>query len=237
MVSLTMGGKSADAEEKALIQQIASRIGALPGVRDVRVEVVGPAESDAEDGPLWTPLQAELLEEGVTPEMDPLTASDLGLGLASAMAAGYEVEGPLSFGGPGGPRPSEDDDGSYCGATPVLQWEVNPQDPSLESGEADLELHGWEYSIWWQSHPRGLVYAAIRAMGQDTPDPQGKARENPVGRAVAVNLVYDRDRGAVLAIYGTARDFRPFVEAFACAYGVEGACAEAGPSQEGTPRK
>ena len=35
-----------------------------------------------------------------------------------------------------------------------------------------------------------------------------------MGRNVVVNVVYDRRREAVVAVYGTARDFRPFIEAF-----------------------
>ena len=46
----------------------------------------------------------------------------------------------------------------------------------------------------------------------------GAARLHPVGRTEAVNLVYDATRGAVVAIYGTVRDFRPFVEAFRRGY-------------------
>ncbi len=44
---------------------------------------------------------------------------------------------------------------------------------------------------------------------------------SPVGRTEAVNLVYDITRGAIVAIYGTVQDFRPFVEAFGRAYLAE----------------
>jgi len=46
----------------------------------------------------------------------------------------------------------------------------------------------------------------------------GEARPNPAGRTEGVNLVYDRRRAGVVAIYGTVKDFRPFVEAFRRAY-------------------
>jgi hypothetical protein len=36
----------------------------------------------------------------------------------------------------------------------------------------------------------------------------------PAGRTEAVKLVYDRKRAGIVAIYGTVKDFRPFVEAF-----------------------
>ncbi len=39
-----------------------------------------------------------------------------------------------------------------------------------------------------------------------------------MGRSEAVNLVYDMDREAVVAVYGTVRDFRPFVDAFRRGY-------------------
>ena len=49
----------------------------------------------------------------------------------------------------------------------------------------------------------------------------GKARPNPAGRTEGVNLVYDRNRSGVIAIYGTVKDFRPFVEAFRRAFAGE----------------
>ncbi len=51
-------------------------------------------------------------------------------------------------------------------------------------------------------------------MRDDRVEHGGAARSHPVGRSEAVNLVYDIDRKAVVAIYGTVRDFRPFVDAF-----------------------
>jgi hypothetical protein len=58
------------------------------------------------------------------------------------------------------------------------------------------------------------VYGSIQAMQDDTVEHGGAARPHPVGRSEAVNLVYDIDRKAVVAIYGTVQDFRPFVDAF-----------------------
>lgn len=100
----------------------------------------------------------------------------------------------------------------YDGWPPVLQWDIDPADDGRESGQAHLALDGWEYDIWWQRHPEQLRYASIQALVRDAAS--GTAREHPLGRNVVVNLVYDERRRAVTAIYGTARDFRPFVEAF-----------------------
>lgn len=223
LVSLTVRGHSLRPTDNDPINQLAARLRGLPGVRTVNVEVAEPdAEAIEEAGkPLETPLQEELREMGVEPEYDPLTMPDLGLGVAAAEEAGYHFDGPPSLGGPGGPRPRQGDDGTYNGPVQVLQWQIDPQNPKYESGEADLEEDGWDYSIWWQAHPAGLVYAAIRALGHDELDDDGKARENPVGRSVAVNVVYDRNRCAVIAIYGTARDFRPFINAFSRVFGLE----------------
>jgi len=127
-----------------------------------------------------------------------------------ARGAGYDEDGPKTFSGPRGD--------AYEGQLRVFQWEINPHDLNAQSGTADLELDGWEFRLWWQHHSERLVYASIQAMYDDSLDHRGAARSHPVGRNEAVNLVYDRDRRAVIAIYGTVQDFRPFVGAFDRAY-------------------
>ena len=102
----------------------------------------------------------------------------------------------------------------YDGDLPVLQWEINPQDPSTKSGTTNIKIEDWEMRLWWQVHPDRIVYASLQAMQEDLTDHKGVARPHPVGRSEAVNLVYDIDRKAIVAIYGTVRDFRPFVDAF-----------------------
>ena len=69
------------------------------------------------------------------------------------------------------------------------------------------------------SHPAELVYVSIQAMGEE--QASGPERQHPMGRNVVVNLVYDRRREGIAAIYGTARDFRPFVDAFREAFGLD----------------
>lgn len=165
-----------------------------------------------------TPLQAELLEEGRLPDPDPLGARLVRPDLAPE--AGYLGEGPSPLDGPGGVAAGDPDPGRYEGRLPVLQWEVDPRRADLPAGEADVEADGWDYALWWQEHPAGLVYASIQAVRGDEADHSGAARPHPVGRSVTVNLVYDHGRQAVVAVYGTARDFRPFVEAFREGYGL-----------------
>ena len=123
-----------------------------------------------------------------------------------APQAGYDEEGPQPM---AGPRNNE-----YEGEIPVLQWEIDPQNPAAVSDTANLTIDDWEFRLWWQVHPARLVYASIQAMRGDWAEHGGAARAHPVGRSEAVNLVYDLDRKAVVAIYGTVQDFRPFMDAF-----------------------
>ncbi len=150
-----------------------------------------------------------------------------------ATEAGYGTEGPEGeLPGPAaGPTlPGE----QYEGPIPVFQWEINPQDPSFEGDEGYVELGGWEYTMWWKIHPNGLVYASIHAL---TEEDQDACREgevaHPIGRATVANLVYDQNRQGVVAIYGLAKDFRPFALAFCKAFGI----ADVEESEEGEQGK
>jgi metal-sulfur cluster biosynthetic enzyme len=151
-----------------------------------------------------TPLQAEMIEDGKLPESDILGSAMQRPDMAPE--AGYGEDGPEPLGGP-----SSD---LYEGEVPVFQWEIDPNDASASSGSNNLTIDDWEFRIWWQVHPARLVYASIQAMREDWVELDGAARSHPVGRSAAVNLVYDMDREAVVAIYGTVQDFRPFVDAF-----------------------
>lgn len=155
-------------------------------------------------GAAMTPLQAELREDGIDPDPDLLSEA---LSRADmAPGAGYREDGPEPLGGPEFDRQTN--------SLRVFQWEIEPQDAGAESGTANIEFGGWEFHIWWQLHPTRLVYASIQAMREEGASPVAAARPHPVGRSEAVNLVYDLDRQGVSAIYGTVKDFRPFVEAF-----------------------
>lgn len=210
---------------------------ALPFKADdmaLRRPPVSEAESDADidrsfAGPgVMTPLQAELREDGIVADPD-LLHDDLrrqeqppGIGLGG--------EEPEPWAGPEGP-PGD----TYDGALPVFQWDIDPHDSAADSHETGVRLDDWEIRVWWQIHPAGdLAYASLQAMRDDWADRGGTARAHPVGRSAAVNLVFDLRRQGVVAIYGTVRDFRPFVEAFRQAWSArnEGSLKQALENEE-----
>ncbi len=161
-----------------------------------------------------SPLQDEVQQAGGVFDPDPLIAATVRPDIAPG--AGYDEEGPSPLGGPMGDRTST----RWQGEVPVFQWEIDPTDPARQQyGESEVERGGWIFRIWWQVHPAGLVYASISAMA-DEEEERPQARHHPIGRNVAVNLVYDLRRQGVAAIYGTALDFRPFVEVFLEGFGV-----------------
>lgn len=189
-------------QDEAMVNAIRREIGSHEGVNTVKV--VREAEAVAEHTPMSVHLEVLNAETGA-----PQDEAD---------------EGQVDF-SDWGPTDSPDGDfeipqDRYEGKPPVFQWEIDPADPEIERGEAELVLDEWEYNIWWQTHPAELVYASIQALSEDAED-SGPGRQHPIGRNVAVNLVYDVRRSGVVAIYGTARDFRPFVEAFRLAYGIK----------------
>jgi hypothetical protein len=161
---------------------------------------------------LMTPLQAEFLEDGELPEADLLA---IALGRHDvAKTAGYRPGGPQPLAGP------REDYSFECGI-PVLQWDINPHDPQAITRQHEIKLGEWDYRVWWQAHPGGdLLYVSMQAMREDWVEHEG-AVPHPIGRSEAVNLVYDEKRAAVVAIYGTVRDFRPFVKAFSEALALE----------------
>ncbi len=211
-----------DEKVQAMVDGIERELTALAGVESVRVDVGRPGEPRDTGGTL-TPLQAELLDAGSVPEPD-----QLGMAVARpdvAPDAGYRDQGPDPLPGPpaGGkaadrsaPNERAASEDGRTSSLRVLQWEIHPTDDRLPGKETDVVLDGWEYHMWWKVHPAGLAYASIHAMKED--EEEGGKRAHPVGRTVAVNLVYDTERCAAVAIYGVARDFRPFVEAFRQAF-------------------
>jgi metal-sulfur cluster biosynthetic enzyme len=220
VVRVELAVTSAKPETAFQIQHEAEQIlKALPALKDfeVQVEIMNAPEphahsSNGEGAPL-SPLQDELPHEGAAFDPDPLIAAvgrpDL------APGAGYGQDGPDPLGGPTGDRTSM----RWHGAVPVFQWEIDPSDASREYGESEVERDGWVFRMWWQMHPTGLVYASVSAIAEEQEERPG-AREHPIGRNVAVNLVYDLRREGVVAIYGTALDFRPFVEVFLEGFGI-----------------
>lgn len=193
---------------RQMMEGIRQEVSRVEGVRDVRSERRLPVLGDrlAPPGRYMTPLQAELLEDGVVPQADGIGTALPRVGVAPEV--GYGEGGPEPIPSPESIAPGD----RYTGWPPVFQWEMDPADPSLETSEASVRLADWEYEVWSQVHPAGLVYVSIQAMDSDPAS--GPERQHPLGRNVVVNLVYDRRRAGVVAIYGTARDFRPFIEAF-----------------------
>jgi metal-sulfur cluster biosynthetic enzyme len=184
---------------------IRDALGAAGRFEHVEIQRHHPfADADVLSGGGLAPPAMDLPEGGVAVEPDPMTGAKQRPDMAPE--AGYDEDGPEPLGGPR----SE----VYEGELPVYQWEIDPHDTAAESGSANLTIGDWEFRVWWQVHPARLVYASIQAMRDDWVEHGGAARSHPVGRSEAVNLVYDVDRKAVVAIYGTVRDFRPFVDAF-----------------------
>ena len=103
---------------------------------------------------------------------------------------------------------------------PVFEWEIDPTDTERRCGSAELKYLGWEFRMWWEKHSAGLVYASIQAtQGSRERDWQG-GWAFPPDRTLTVNLVYDEQRQGIISIQGTARNLRPFVEAFLMCFGL-----------------
>ena len=193
---------------EALGAAIRRELGALEGVGRIVVTGASPAAADGPDDAVMAPLHLPILND--SPADAAMSRADM------APGAGYGPDGPKPL-----PSPElEIPDDRYESWPPVYQWQIDPKDPDLVSGESQVRLGDWDYDIWWQEHPAGLVYAAIQALRDDTMT-TGPQREHPMGRNVVVNIVWDDRRRAVVAVYGTARDFRPFIEAFRVGCGLE----------------
>ena len=193
---------------EALGAAIRRELGALEGVERIVVTGASPAPGDARADAGMAAVHLPILND--SPANAALSRADM------APGAGYGPDGPEPL-----PSPEFDiPDDTYEAWPPVYQWQIDPKDPDLVSGESQVRIGEWDYDIWWQEHPAGLVYAAIQALHDDTMT-TGPQRPHPTGRNVVVNIVWDDHRGAVVAVYGTARDFRPFIEAFRIGRGLE----------------
>ena len=207
-VTVRLSALNGDAyQHEALAAAIRHKLLELDGVSHVRVIV---PSGDGRDVP-----------QGSSPgERVPLRVLDDETNLprppAWAPEAGYGEGGTEPLASPDAPVEHD----RYEGWPPVLQWEMDPADPTLESGDGQVQLGDWEYDVWWQSHPTDIVYVSIQALQNDSERADAE-RAHPMGRNVVVNLVWDRRREAVVAIYGTTRDFRPFIEAFRIGCGIQ----------------
>jgi hypothetical protein len=103
---------------------------------------------------------------------------------------------------------------------PVYEWEIDPTDTERRCGSAELKYLGWDFRMWWEQHPADLVYASIQAThGNREPDWQKGWGFLP-DQALAAKLVYDEQRQSIVCIHGTARNLRPFIEAFLMGFGL-----------------
>ncbi len=192
----------------ALAAAIKRELGGIEGVDRVRVS--WPKESTCGCGSTSGTCDDQALS---LPVLDPETARLHQAGIAED--SGFGEGGPEPIPSPEMDLPDE----HWDGWPSVPQWDIDPTDATLTSGEEHARLEGWDFEIWWQQHPDELMYVAIQAMSDDTVT-EGPERKHPIGRNVVVNLVYDQRREAVVAVYGTARDFRPFIEAFRIGCGL-----------------
>ncbi len=192
---------------EALATAIRHRLGELDGVDRVRVIVPNGDGRDIPSGPpAHETVHLKVLDDDTDLPRPPVWAPE----------AGYGDGGPEQLASPDSPVTHD----RYEGWPPVLQWEMDPGDSTLESGDGQVRLEDWDYDVWWQAHPAEIVFVSIQAL-QDDAECAGGERRHPMGRNVVVNLVWDQRRCAVVAIYGTTRDFRPFIEAFRKAYGLK----------------
>ncbi len=192
---------------------------------DIEIHTEPPYDDDSMllGGASVNPLQVDLHEYGLEPSPDP----DQGGAphLKDLLARGDDSKGKpkppidadaalaaaLEMAPPEGPQGNSDP--TYKGPLPVFQWQLDPDAPEAETFKAKLSMGSWNFVVWWLVHPvQELTYASIQARHWIYYD--GKARPNPAGRIEAVNLVYDPRRTGIVAIYGTVKDFRPFVDAF-----------------------
>lgn len=206
-VTVRLSSPKGDAyQHEALATAIRHKLVELDGVDRVRVIVPSGDGRDLPPGsPPGEPVHLPVLGETNLPR-PPVWAPE----------AGYGDGGPEQLASPDSPVTHD----RYEGWPPVFQWEMDPADPSLESGEGQVRLGDWDYDVWWQAHPADIVYVSIQAL-QDDSQCADAERAHPMGRNVVVNLVWDRRRRAVVAIYGTTRDFRPFIDAFRTAYDLK----------------
>jgi len=186
-------------EHQAMAGAIERELSSLDGIEKVSVTWDKP-KKQVDD-------QTDHGRDGIA--LNILNETDTSLGHGLAEDIGYGEFGPDPITSPEAEIP----DAPWEGYPPVLQWDIDPLSPDFESGESTVQLLDWQFEIWWQRHPANLLYVAIQAMQTDSAV-DGPERQHPVGRNVVVNLVYDELRNAVTSVYGTARDFRPFIEAF-----------------------
>lgn len=217
--------KQEEFEHQAIAGAIERELSTLDGIERVSVTWDKPEKQQAD--------HIDHGRDGIA--LNILSETDTAMGHGIAEEIGYGEFGPDQIISPEAEVPDE----PWEGFPPVLQWDIDPTNDAIESGESSVQLLDWTFEIWWQKHPAGLQYVAIQAMQCDE-EIGGSERQHPVGRNVVVNLVYDEERNAVVSVYGTARDFRPFIEAFQIGCNIsipEGKEQITTTAPKGTPRQ
>lgn len=222
---------SINAEKVATMETAARALLQATGFETIEIHTEPPYDDDSMllGGASMNPLQVDLKEYGLDPIPNPghggaphlkdLLAGGEGKERKAPPTTPPTSEIPDAFDPPIVDGPQGNSDPTYNGPLPVFQWQINPEDPEAEAsqGKVKLSIGSWNYVVLWSIHSsEDLVYASVHA--RHWIYYEGKARPNPAGRTEGVNLVYDRWREGVVAIYGTVKDFRPFVEAFRRAY-------------------
>ena len=196
--------------------------------QDIELETEPPYDDDAMllGGASTNPLQVDLNEYGIEPTPDIVEGDgQRARNLLSpeppkdgSPAAQLAEDAPEEIGPDfASEEPQGNQDPTYDGLLPVFQWQIDPEHAGSRAVKTKLSIDNWNFVVCWLVHPsQDLVYASLQARHWISYG--GKARPNPAGRTEGVNLVYDRKRAGVVAIYGTVKDFRPFVEAFRRAF-------------------
>ncbi|HEB79227.1 MAG TPA: DUF59 domain-containing protein, partial [Rhodospirillales bacterium] len=153
---------------EAGIHDVLAAAGGFESVEIERHQAAAEASMLMSSGGGITPLQAEMINDGVAAEADVIGRSKQLPNMAPQ--AGYNEDGPTPLGGPRGD--------TYEGEIPVFQWQIDPHDSAAKSGTANLNINDWEFRVWWQVHPERLVYASIQAMQEDWVEHDGKARSH-----------------------------------------------------------
>lgn len=192
-------------------------------------------------GPSMNPLQVDFGEYGIDPNPDLIEGPGArARNLVSPEAPKgdnpvAEGAGVNEFAAAAADGPQGALDPGYDGPLPVFQWQIDPEAADAAPVKVRISIDSWNFVVCWLRQPtQNLVYASLQARHWIYHD--GKARPNPAGRTEAVNLVHDEARGGVVAVYGTVKDFRPFIEAFrrACVEG-EGVREDVAPERRTAP--
>lgn len=229
-VEVELTPDSVNAEKVAQMETEVRELLKSASFEDIEIHSDPPYDDESMllGGASMNPLHVDLREYGLDPLPDPdhggspqlkdlLEAGEEKKKDKSKSLTDPQADPPDAFAPPGAEKPEGNTDPGYTGPVPVFQWQLNPEESESETGRAKLSLGSWNYVVVWAIHAdQDLVYGSIRA--RHWISYMGEARPNPAGRTEGINIVYDRRREGVVAIYGTVKDFRPFVTAFHLAF-------------------